>query len=332
MKNLRANILFSTKLIHSFGEGGEPSGKEILTGLLQTVFKLDDTKISEILADGRKPAEVLADITKLDTERVAKLKTETEKAIGKTKFQDGYNKGKSETMTGFETEVKEAYGIESDKQGLDLLAEAVAAKVKESGGTLTEEAIKTSPTYQSLEKKMKADLKKATDDGTTALNNLKSEYAKEKSFATVGEKAIGILTEMNPLISTNAKVAETHKNNFLSALKCYDYTLNDDGTIVVAQGGKVREDAHGNTLSYEDHVKEIAGGHFEFKQNNEGDNAGNDNDDDKGKPKPGKYPASIKTRPTNGKELSTALATEGLTTEDKRTVLETYKKETGSKK
>lgn len=323
MKSRAIIFPFVSKYNHIFGEA--PTGAEIITGLLSTVYKLDADKIAEILTDGATPTEILAKVVELDKVRVRDLTTK----LGTTKFQEGYKKAKAEERTAVETEIKAHYGVESDKTGTELFDELLAAKAGEAGLT-SEDAIKKSPTYQALESRLKTEVKKITDEKTKEITELKSGYAKENAFSVVGKNAIDLLTSLNPVLPKNAAVAETYKNNFLSALKNgYEYEQQADGKILVSKDGKLLEDAHGNTLAWDEHVKSIAGTHFEFAQNNGGANSGAGG---AGAAAPGAaaggpaYPAGI-TKPKTEAELQKIMTTKTIPLADRRIVVDTFRKE-----
>ena len=312
-----------SRAAHTFGEA--PTGSEVLTGLLSTVYKVDSTKIAEILKDGATPESILQSIVELDKNRIADLS----KKSGEGKFQEGYKKAKSEVLTASETALKEFYGITSDKTGQELIDEIVRAKAAEAGAT-TEDAIKKTPTYQSLESKLKkelADIKAAKEN---EIAEIKKTYQKEQTFSQVGTKAIDMLMSLKPILPTTPAVAETYKQDFLNELKQFEYEIQDGKTLVM-KDGKLLQDPHGHTLSYEDHIKNIASRRFEFAANNGGANTGATN------PPPGTgtgsatYPAVIKTKPTNVAELTTALKTAGITPADKRVIMDTYNAEYAKK-
>jgi hypothetical protein len=328
--------LTNNRLIHLVGDG-ELDGAAILTGLLKTVYKLDQKAIDSILQYGKivKDGEtstdvatadsVLATITGLDTARVKTLNDKIEK----DKFQEGYKKAKSEVLTTAEKEKKERYGITSDLTGQELDDFIISEKLKEAGAT-GEDAIKKSPTYIQLETKMKKELQDLKTASDKKLQEVEASYKKEGIFTKVGANAIDILTGLNPVLPKNATVAETYKKDFLNELKGYEYEMQDDGTIIVSKEGKRLEDAHGNALSYEEHVKKIAGNRFEFAANNGGENGGGKNDPNGGeKGKPATYPPGI-NKPKTDEELAKIMSSD-IKPEEKRVVLTEYQGRTAAK-
>lgn len=331
MKKTVKFIAMPSRFLHSFGEGVDFSA--ILRDVLSTHYKLGKEQIDSILAHGRilkdgettddvaTPDSILKTMNELDKTRVKTLKEAGEKE----KFQEGYKKAKGEVLTETETAIKAKYGITSDLKGEDLYEHIISTKLKEAGAT-SEDEIKKSSTYQALEQRLKKEVKEAVEAGERKYQEFEASVKKEGTFSKVGSSAIEILTGLNPILPTNATVAETYKKDFLNELKGFDYE-EKDGKIFVSKDGKLLTDEHGHTLEWETHVKNIAAHRFEFKQNNEGENAGNENDPKK-KNAPVKYPKDVK-RPTNESELSDVLA-KITDTEDKRTVIEEYRKQYGT--
>lgn len=317
----RANLhSLRSKFSGLFGDG--PTGHEVITGLLSTVYKMDKAAIDEILKEGSTPETILSAITEADKARIKKLNEQS----GKDKFQEGYKKAKAEVLTAAETALKEQYGIESDKTGSELVEEIVAAKLKEGGAT-TEESIKKSPTYKALEAQVKKDLLAQKTESEKTINELKAGYAKEKAFETVGKTGLALLTSLNPVLPSNAVVAETYRTDYINELKGYEYEPVGN-TFKVLKDGVPLKDEHGNEIMLEDHAKAVASKRFEFAANNGGANA------DPAKPDPAKpagagtpvaYPAGV-TKPKNETELSKIMAG-NLKPAEKRIVMDEYKKE-----
>lgn len=248
----------------------------VLRELISKAYKLDDGKMAEIFeADDATTESVTAALLGMDVERVSLLKKAN--ADNKDSFNQGYAKAKKEERAAFENEVKEALGISSDTTGIDLINEVIAEKVKGAGGSMTEEDIKKSPVYQSMERQFKAQLKEAETTSATKLEELQKEFQATQTFNTVKDKASQLLAGLNPVQSKNERVASTIKNQFLNELKGYEYQVQDDGSLLVMKDGKVETNSHGHTKSFDDIVKEVAGNFYEFSNNNGGGNAGNEN-------------------------------------------------------
>lgn len=252
--------------------------QKILVGLLSKALKLDNGKIAEILNSEKTDDEKLNEFLEIDAERIEKLKTSA--SGDKMTFQERYAKTKKEVLEALETQLKENYNIDSDKTGLDLIGEIVSENLKTNGGAeITEDDVKKHPTYHAAVRDYKKQLADKEAEHTTKLNEIETNQKKAVALSSVKEKANTLLSTLDPILSQNANVANTIKNNFLRELEGYDYDVQEDGSIIVTKDGKTIDDKHGHAKAFDDLVKETAGNWFDFKGNNGGENAGNKNKD-----------------------------------------------------
>lgn len=251
----------------------------VLKGLLSKAYKLDDGKLSEIFdAEGATDATVSQALEDLDILRVSQLKKQN--ADNKDSFNQGYAKALKESREKFEKEIKDSFEVDSENTGLDLINEIVTLKAPAGGqgsATVTDDDVKKHPVYQNMEKTFKKQLKDVQDDYTTKLTEVETQAKRNETFHSVRENAATILEKMNPVLAKNPTVANTVKGLFFDTLKGFDYERQEDGTFMVMKDGKVQQDGHGHTKSFEDIVKGIAGNFFEFQENSGGQNAGNQN-------------------------------------------------------
>lgn len=315
------SIILTSKFSTIFGEGAAPTGLETLTAVLTTFYKQSKEQVAEILKDGATPAEILSSIEALDKVRVKTITTTAET----NKYQEGYKKAKGEERTAVETEVKAHYGIESDLKGTELFDYIAAEKAKESGAT-TEDAIKKTPTYQALESKYKKEVSETKKTYEDKIKEMESGYKNELSFNEVGANSLSMLNGLSAVIPKTAAVAETQRKNFLNELKNgYSYERNGN-TFLVSKDGKLLQDEHGHTLSYEDHVKTVAANHFEFAANNGGENPGGDAATQAAAAAASAYPKNV-TKPKNEAEYQKIMVDKNIPAADRRKVADTWKKE-----
>ena len=223
---------------------------------MSKAYKLDDGTIGEILnAENADEKSVISKILELDTQRVDKLKT----SGGKDgTFQDGYAKAKKEVLSDFEKQLKETFETESEKTGLDLITEILTAKTSEAGkkGQLTDDDVKKHPIYQAAEKAFKKQLTEKETEYKTKLTEVESAAKKAQTFSSVKDNALAILEGLNPIYAKNPKVATTIKNQFLNELQGFEFERQADGSWLVTKDGKIVEDGHGHSKSFEDIIKE----------------------------------------------------------------------------
>ena len=254
--------------------------KTIITGLLSKAYNQDTGKIAELLKNGeelseQEQTEILNKILELDTQRVENIK----KSVSTKEFiEQGYNKAKGEVLTKFEKDLKEKFGIESDKTGQDLIEFIVSEKAEKGGsGELTEDNIKKSKFYQDLESNSKKALNDLKADFEKQINEINEGHQYEKTFSEVSAKAMTIFNGLNPILPQNKAVADNQVGNFVNTLKNFKFDQQGDRIVVMDSEGKVVQDAHGNSRSFEDIIKEQASSLFEFKANNGGQGSGNGN-------------------------------------------------------
>ena len=254
--------------------------KTIITGLLSKAYNQDTGKIAELLKNGvelseEEQQEVLNQILEIDSARVENIK----KGISTKEFiEQGYNKAKGEVLSKFEQTLKEKFGIESNKTGSELIEDIVSAKAEKGGsGELTEDAIKRSKVYQDLQTKLNNDVETTKSTLQKQIDDLQNGYKNEKTFSEIERKALSIFTGLNPILPQTKAVADNQIKNFVNSLKGFTFDVQDDRIVVMDKDGKVVEDNHGNSRSFEDIVKETASSQFEFKANNGGSGTANKN-------------------------------------------------------
>lgn len=300
--------------------------KSILTGLLSKAYKMDDGKIAELLQDGENvnQDEVLNKLLSFDSSRVENIQKNVDTS---GKFQEGYAKAKKEERINFENEVKEKYGIESDKIGVELIDALIVDKLSKvkTKGDLTDDDVKRHQVYQDLESRYKTDLKNKDEEWMSKVEEIQNNHKAEKVFSIVKDKGLQMLDAMNPVLPQNGEVANNQKGWFLRALKDYDFDVQENNRVVVLKDGKVVTDNHGNSLDFQDLVKNTASQFFEFRQNNGGANSGNDNHGG-GQSAGSGYPSGI-TKPKNLEELNTILRDTNIKLEDRQKVAEVFEKE-----
>ena len=296
--------------------------KTIITGLLSKAYNQDTGKIAELLKNGvelseEEQQEVLNEILEIDSARVENIK----KGISTKEFiEQGYNKAKGEVLSKFEQTLKEKFGIESNKTGSELIEDIVSAKAEKGGsGELTEDAIKRSKVYQDLQTKLNTDVETTKSTLQKQIDDLQNGYKKEKTFSEIERKALSIFTGLNPILPQTKAVADNQIKNFVNSLKGFTFDVQDDRIVVMDKDGKVVEDNHGNSRSFEDIVKETASSQFEFKANNGGSGTGNENGSGSGSGFSG-------TKPKTFEDLEKITNDPNIKNEDKLIMIDEFEK------
>ena len=300
--------------------------KTIITGLLSKAYNFDNGKIAELFKDGetelseQQQTEILNKILEIDAQRVENIKKSVDK---KDAFQDGFKKAKSEVLTDFEKGLKEKFGIESDKTGLELVEEVVSKKSEGGqGGDVTEDAIKRSKVFQDMESNLKKQVTTVKTEYETKINEIQDGYKAEKTFSNVSQKALQIFNGLNPILPQNKTVADNQVKFFVNTLKDFKFDVQDERIVVMDKDGKVLEDGHGNSRSFEDIVKETASGLFEFKANNGGSGSGNGGQQGQG----GSGSSYAGNVPKTFEELEKVMSDTSISIEDRSNIMAEYEK------
>lgn len=300
--------------------------KTIITGLLSKAYNFDNGKIAELFKDGetelseQQQTEILNKILEIDAQRVENIKKSVDK---KDAFQDGFKKAKSEVLTDFEKGLKEKFGIESDKTGLELVEEFVSKKSEGGqGGDLTEDAIKRSKVFQDMESNLKKQITTVKTEYETKINEIQDGYKAEQTFSNVSQKALQIFNGLNPILPQNKTVADNQVKFFVNSLKDFKFDVQDERIVVMDKDGKVLEDGHGNSRSFEDIVKETASGLFEFKANNGGSGSGNGGQQGQG----GSGSSYAGNVPKTFEELEKVMSDTSISIEDRSNIMAEYEK------
>ena len=299
--------------------------KTIITGLLSKAYNYDNGKIAELFKDGEtelseeQQTEILNKILEIDAQRVENIKKSVDK---KDAFQDGFKKAKSEVLTDFEKGLKEKFGIESDKTGLELVEEVVSKKSEGGqGGDVTEDAIKRSKVFQDMESNLKKQITTVKTEYETKINEIQDGYKAEQTFSNVSQKALQIFNGLNPILPQNKTVADNQVKFFVNTLKDFKFDVQDERIVVMDKDGKVLEDGHGNSRSFEDIVKETASGLFEFKANNGGSGSGNG-----GQGQGGSGSSYAGNVPKTFEELEKVMSDTSISIEDRSNIMAEYEK------
>ncbi|MES2395670.1 MAG: hypothetical protein V4549_06690 [Bacteroidota bacterium] len=294
--------------------------KEFITGVLSKTLNLDDAGVAALYnADGTMKDDALTNVLDLDVKRIAAVKPDTKKH-----FDEGYKKAQSEVLTKRDKELKDKFGITSDKIGVELFNEIISEQVKKAGGELNEDAVKKHPVYISAVDKLTKDKEDAVKAETEKLTQFQTEQKKKETFSSVSSKALDFFNSLKPILSTDQTKAKNQMNDFVDKLKGYEYEVQDDDKIIVLKDGKVLEDGHGNRVPFEKVVKETADKYYDFHQAEKRSNAGNGKDEEAGKAGSSKSPLTV---PKNADEFYRTVADSSIPAKDRAEYQTTYEKQ-----
>lgn len=227
--------------------------------------------------DEELKSDALSILLKHDATRVSKLKGDIA-TLEKEKFDKGYKTAEGKILPKLEKDLKEKFGIDSDKQGIELFEEIIAAKTK--APELEEDKVKTHPIFLKAEKEAAKKIKDAEDAWAAKMDAREKEIAKKEILSIVKSKTVEELNKLNPIFGTNDKQKINNQIDFLliKDIEQFDFLIQDNQTIVMKEGKRL-EDAHGKPITFEALVKEKAAQHWDFGDGSGRAGAGASNDD-----------------------------------------------------
>lgn len=295
--------------------------RSTLAVVLGTAYKTQEDELNAILPETEEDfdeSKFKDGFLQLDKDRITTIK-----AKGSEKFDQGYNKAKSEVLTAFEKELKEQFSIdEDDLQGIELVSKIVSVAEEKAGkkpSKLTLEEIKKLPEVIQLlterENAFKTE-KKELEDG---YNQKIAEFGKKETFNRVSKKALSIMDGLNLVLSEDPTKASNQKNVILNALKDFDYQDNEaKDDFIVLKDGKRHEDEHGHGVVFESLVKNLSLNYYDQRQAD--DRSTPPGQDDKGHK--GKF--SVKNLPKTEAEYAKFMTDTSIPIEDRMAVKEAY--------
>ena len=251
--------------------------QEVMLNAFSKLFNKSDEELTEMLWDkGADDVLVLKEgvadmLIDLDAKRIERIRTEASEG-GKKLFDDGYKKATKEVLSRQEKELKEKYGVESDKTGVELIEEITASL--SVGGEITEDNIKTNPIYLRLEREIKEGFKGELEEKDKAFNEFKSNAERNAQLGNVKKKAREVFLGLSPVLSEDGAKAERQTQRFLSILDGHDFII-DGETIMIKSGDGRLEDGHGNAVSFDAFIKGEAEQLYDFNVQTPRDSAGN---------------------------------------------------------
>lgn len=230
---------------------------EFLELYLLATLNLSKDEVAELISDGKLKAEAKEKLLNLDKERVRNLTTE--------KVDEGYKKAQKEVLSKFESQLKEKYGISSNKVGLELVEEVVSAKSAKPG-EIKDEDVKKHKLYLDLAENQQKAIDEAVKKKQLEFDNYRNEVEGSKVLEQVRNKALTVFKGLKPILSEDATKAENQTKLFLNQLlTAKKYRIDGERVIMLDDNGKDLTDAHGKRVDFETHLKELAGNHFDFQ-------------------------------------------------------------------
>jgi len=212
-----------------------------------------------------KPAGSLSDALKADGEWKAQSEIDSHvkatfneklKSIRKEGHDEGHGRGKRESLSEKEKELREKYGLKS--QTLDELFEEVKAGQGPGSGNLDEESIKASPIFQDAVKKLQDKIREKDNEFKTFQETVRSR----ELHASLKELATKVVTskENKFVLPEDPTIQETQIELYLELLKKRAWKKAEDGTLVPLsdKGDDQLKDDSFNPISGTEYARQIA--------------------------------------------------------------------------
>lgn len=256
-----------------------------VTELVQKTLNISQTEAASLLFDikddesGELKATALQTLLDKDKIRVQTFKDDATKAHDK-----GYQKAQAEALTKFEKDLKDKYGLTSDKQGIELIEQVVMEKLKaDPNANQDEEKIKRSKVYLDMVDRLTKEKTSALEVETKKFNDLQTSIQKESTFKTFSETVSDyVMKELMPILpegktAEGKSKADIQLQKFIRDLSSeYEIEIRD-GKILLAKDGKLLEDLHGRPLDLKDVTKAKASEVWDFKEGEARTGTGNSN-------------------------------------------------------
>lgn len=253
--------------------------KTILQAFFGKTLNLTAEDVAPIFETKGDDEELKADALNFllghDVTRIKAIKDEVATSE-KTGFDKGYKKAQAEVLPNLEKKIKEKFALDSDKQGLELIDELVAAKA--NANVLEEDKVKVHPAFLKREKEL---LKQIEDEKAVLekkFQDREDEIVSEKTFSEIVGLSDRTLETLKPILPKDAEKAKNQKQLLVNELKGFKYDKQGDQVVILKADGKRLEDEHGKPVSFDTLIKNTASKYWDFESGTERQGAGANND------------------------------------------------------
>lgn len=233
---------------------------EVLFAFLSKTLNMESEALHKLVKtdEGEFKQDALESLLELDKTRVANIKqAETDK--GKELFNNGYAKGKQESLSNFEGEIKTNFGVDSNLKGMELIHKLIDSK-KESK---TDVDVTKTPEYISLMSKHQDELTSTVKEWEDKYNARENELKEKETFNTIKSRTNPIIDSLNLSLSTDPIRASKQKQVILNELKSYNYQIDGEKIIPLNSDGTAMRDEHNHLVPFKSLVSNIATGYYD---------------------------------------------------------------------
>jgi hypothetical protein len=228
-------------------------------GKLSAAVKMDEENL--------KPADEIAGILK------DAYKTKLE-AVRKEARDEGHGRGKRESLSSYEKDLKAKFGVDGDD--FDSILKATLDKVAKENGKgkapeVTEELIKSHPYFNQVIDKEKEAYNKVMSD----FDAYKSEVQTKETRNAVKRNVLSVLKESNFNLPSSERARDRILGVYVEDLIGDNKVEIADGQVKIStkDGTPIRDDSM-NPLDFADYAKLKATDYFDVKKNHGGQSPG----------------------------------------------------------
>lgn len=238
--------------------------KKTLNEFLSKTLKIDEEQLATLYNEA-------GDLTGLqvafdaDASRVKQFQTE------KT---NQYNRGLKEGATKIEKEIKSKYEVESEAIGVELVDSIVLSKIEEATKGVAKDITKH-PGMIAARTEWEKEQKQRDKDWQTKLDAKDAEFVKNKLKEKVRSKGLLRLDEFKPILSEDVRKAANLREVYINDILSFDYQEQDDDFVVLDKDGSPLKDAHGYTIKFDGHAKNVSDKYFDYPKSEDRSSAGN---------------------------------------------------------
>jgi hypothetical protein len=257
-----------------------------LLAFVKSAKILDATGVEQLekLEEGADIPQELAD--KINQGITAHLESVAADAAKAAK-DEAHGRGTREAMAKIEKQLKEKYGVESTKVGIELIDEVLAEQVKVVGkgdpAKFTEEQLLKLPAVAALNDKLVKSTQEleATTTKAAELEQFKTQAEQREFQTTIVTEALSKFKSLNPALPDDADKAEKFTKLFQKVILDGKYKVEEvDGAKVIFpvdnEGNYLKNTMKGR-ITFDDHVKAVTEEYIGINQQGKKSGTGNDN-------------------------------------------------------
>lgn len=216
---------------------------------LARLTEKSQAELTELLTFNSEDAENKPTQGDIDAKIIDSFTPKFQKLIKDTKGRSA-----KEILEIKEKELAEKYGVSKTSDLITLVDNIVTEQVgKNSTKEITKEDALNHPEVKAAISKFKSE----RDELKNSIKQAEQKAVRDALMGKVRAKAKETLLSLNPVLSKDEAKKQKQINIFLSQFDSLDYQIKEDGSILVLENGKPRQDADYNDITVSKLVNEL---------------------------------------------------------------------------